>query len=196
METMQSIALYSATRSDCIGNELASEERIKQIVVQYFGVNFSDLTTKSRRRDVGIPRQVIMYFLVYHTHLPYRAIGSMFGGRDHTTAIHAKDKIKDLMDSDPDFREEVYSIKEKIFPIVERKKIESKDEFIESYREAIQILGNLRNVQREWDETCGLSKKDSKKYWEGKADQFLKNIGGQPEINIPSQPCGLTSFLK
>lgn len=62
--------------------------------------------------------------------------------------------------------------------------ITSVDDLIKSYRSALQILGNLRTYQRAWEETGGVPIKESKKSWEGHADMFLKQLGGQPEIKI------------
>lgn len=184
METIQSISIYNARRIDCVGNELASECRIINTVCEHFGVVYEALITRSRKRELVLPRQVIMYFLCFHTQLAYRRIGELFGTRDHTTAIHGKQTVKDLMDSDLEFRDEINYLKDKIFPFMPKTKIESKDDLITSYREALQLLGNMRSVQREWENTGSVPMKEKKKEWEKRADEYLNNLGGQPEIII------------
>jgi chromosomal replication initiator protein len=62
-----------------------------------FGVEVEQLRSKSRTRDLVHARQVGMYVCRELTDLSYPQIGKEFGGRDHTTVIHAYDKISNLM---------------------------------------------------------------------------------------------------
>ena len=75
-----------------------SVDNIQKIVAEYYNVKLSDLLSKRRSRSVARPRQMSMFLskeLTYHS-LP--EIGEAFGGRDHTTVIHACKKIKELRD--------------------------------------------------------------------------------------------------
>lgn len=76
----------------------------------YFEIDLEDIQGKSRKRELVIPRQVIMYFLTEYTDLTYKIIGNIFN-RDHTTVIHSKDTIKDLMTTDDDIRAKVEELK-------------------------------------------------------------------------------------
>lgn len=67
---------------------------IINVVSKYFGITPKEMTSKSRSRDVAFPRQVAMYLSRKHTNTSLPKIGRYFGGRDHTTVIHACDKIK------------------------------------------------------------------------------------------------------
>ena len=62
-----------------------------------FGLSVEELRGKSRRRPLVTARQIAMYVLREMTDFSYPAIGREFGGRDHTTVIHAVEKIAELM---------------------------------------------------------------------------------------------------
>lgn len=68
---------------------------IQQAVCNHFGLTIDDLCSKRRSRDIARPRQMAMYILRNHTDLSLPKIGEVFGGRDHTTVMHACDKIAD-----------------------------------------------------------------------------------------------------
>jgi len=70
-----------------------SIEYVQQIVSEYFGIRPDDLKSKSRARTVAYPRQIAMYVCRELTESPLARIGEEFGGRDHTTVIHACEKI-------------------------------------------------------------------------------------------------------
>ncbi|MBU4554099.1 MAG: chromosomal replication initiator protein DnaA, partial [Candidatus Desulforudis sp.] len=66
---------------------------IQEIVGQYFSMRMEDFKAKKRTRAVAYPRQIAMYLTRELTDLSLPQIGEQFGGRDHTTVIHACDKI-------------------------------------------------------------------------------------------------------
>lgn len=68
-------------------------ELIQQVVANYFKLRQEDLLAKKRTRNVAYPRQIAMYLCRELTETSLPRIGEMFGGRDHTTVIHAYDKI-------------------------------------------------------------------------------------------------------
>jgi chromosomal replication initiator protein len=68
-------------------------ELIQEIVATYFSVKVEDLSSKKRTRNITFPRQIAMYLCRELTDSSLPQIGSCFGGRDHTTVIHAYDKI-------------------------------------------------------------------------------------------------------
>jgi chromosomal replication initiator protein len=70
---------------------------ISEKTAEMFGVEVEQLRSKSRTRDLVHARQVGMYVCRELTDLSYPQIGKEFGGRDHTTVIHAYDKISNLM---------------------------------------------------------------------------------------------------
>lgn len=68
-------------------------EHIQQVVANYFKIKQEDLIAKKRTRNVAYPRQIAMYLCREMTETSLPRIGEIFGGRDHTTVIHAHDKI-------------------------------------------------------------------------------------------------------
>lgn len=75
-------------------------DRIKEEVSQNFSIKMDDFISKKRTRAIAFPRQIAMYLTRELTDLSLPKIGDEFGGRDHTTVIHACDKInKDLQES-------------------------------------------------------------------------------------------------
>ncbi len=73
---------------------------IQREVCRFYNVSLSELIGSKRSHDIVFPRQIAMYLSRELTDLSLPKIGSEFGGRDHTTVMHAQDKIKKLMGSD------------------------------------------------------------------------------------------------
>jgi chromosomal replication initiator protein len=90
-------------------------ERLLQAVSTYYHVQVDDLTGKSRRKEVVLPRQVAMFLLRAENGFSFPAIGSIFGGRDHTTAMHACGKIGDIIDRDEMLRQNILAIRQKLY---------------------------------------------------------------------------------
>ncbi len=68
-------------------------ESIIDCVCKYFGLNKDDLVGKKKNKEIVEPRQICMYVITELLDLPLTSIGQLFGGRDHTTVIHAREKI-------------------------------------------------------------------------------------------------------
>lgn len=77
-----------------------SIDKIQRLVSEYFGIKVSDLRAKSRSKSVAEPRQLAMYLVRTLTTHSLPEIGEYFGGRDHTTVLHAYTKIKRSLDKD------------------------------------------------------------------------------------------------
>ena len=91
-------------------NEEITVNRIKEKVASVFNIKMEDFNSKKRTRSIAYPRQIAMYLSRELTDLSLPKIGEEFGGRDHTTVIHAHDKIvKDIQ-----VNEEIKSKIEKI----------------------------------------------------------------------------------
>ncbi|MGV0005881.1 MAG: chromosomal replication initiator protein DnaA [Candidatus Porifericomitaceae bacterium WSBS_2022_MAG_OTU9] len=80
-------------------NRQVTMENIQKTVAGYFGIRVSDLVSKSRKRRVTRPRQIAMSLAKDLMNMSLPEIGDSFGGRDHTTVIHAYQKVKDLRKS-------------------------------------------------------------------------------------------------
>ena len=83
-----------------------SLENIQRMVAEYYKIKLSDLLSKRRSRSVARPRQLAMALAKELTSHSLPEIGEAFGGRDHTTVLHACKKIKELRESNADIRED------------------------------------------------------------------------------------------
>jgi len=84
-----------------------SIEEIQKKVAEHFKVRFADMVSSRRARVVARPRQVAMYLSKQLTPRSLPEIGRKFGGRDHTTVLHAVRKVEELINEDESFAEEV-----------------------------------------------------------------------------------------
>ncbi len=89
-------------------------EDIINVTSAYYSVNISDLLGPSRKQPLALYRQVAMYLCRELTNLSLPKIGALFGGRDHTTVIHAIDKVKRLMQSDREVFHQVNKLSQKL----------------------------------------------------------------------------------
>ncbi len=89
-------------------------ELIQEVVSDFFGIRIEDFKAKKRTRNVAFPRQIAMYLTRELTDLSLPKIGESFGGRDHTTVIHACEKINDELQNDLELQDKIKLIIEKI----------------------------------------------------------------------------------
>lgn len=86
---------------------------IQKTVSEYFDIKTEDLKAKTRKKEIVTARQVAMYFSKEFTNHSLKSIGYHFGGRDHSTVIHAIQTVNDLIDTDTVFRNSVNDLKKK-----------------------------------------------------------------------------------
>ena len=89
-------------------------ETIQKSVANKYSLDVKVLKSRSRTNEVALPRQLAMYLACSLTELSTTDIGTAFGGRDHTTVIHARDKISGMLEKDPFFVEMVNKLTEQI----------------------------------------------------------------------------------
>jgi len=87
-----------------VQNRQISIENIQKTVADYFKIKIADMYSKKRTRNLARPRQMAMYVARELTDLSYPEIGQAFGGRDHTTVLHACGKIEELKATDQNLR--------------------------------------------------------------------------------------------
>lgn len=85
-------------------------EFIKAEVAKKYGLTTDDLNSRKRTKAIAYPRQIAMYITRELTDLSLPKIGDVFGGRDHSTVIHAYDKITQDLDDDPIFKIEITNL--------------------------------------------------------------------------------------
>ncbi len=91
-----------------------SIDYINKVVCEYFGVDENKVREKNRKKEVVIARQVAMYLSKKLTRSSLKTIGLHFGGRDHSTVIHAYNNIDRLIEEDPSLKESIDTIRNKI----------------------------------------------------------------------------------
>ena len=87
---------------------------IQTVVCEYLGIPEDLVRARTRKREVVQARQVAMFFSKQLTKHSLKTIGLHFGGRDHSTVIHAVQSVKDQRDTDPEYREMVEAVKKKL----------------------------------------------------------------------------------
>ncbi|MGM0548532.1 MAG: chromosomal replication initiator protein DnaA [Bacillota bacterium] len=89
-------------------------ERIKKIITADYNLRMEDMHSKKRTQNIAFPRQIAMYLSRELTDFSLPHIGNEFGGRDHTTVIHAHNKIKEKIENEADFSNKIERLTDKI----------------------------------------------------------------------------------
>ena len=80
-----------------IRDAVPTVDAIKRVVCRHFSISHDDIMSERRLKEVVRPRQIAMYLCREKTRRSLPDIGRMFGGKDHTTVLHADRKIRELM---------------------------------------------------------------------------------------------------
>lgn len=91
-----------------------SIETIQKVVASFFNIKVSDLKSQRKLKLVAQPRQICMYLARKLTNCSYPEIGSKFGGKDHSTVIHAVRKIEKRLEEDPKLRNTIATIEKNL----------------------------------------------------------------------------------
>ncbi len=92
-------------------NDVLTISKIQKTVGSFFNVKLPDLKSKKRHKTIAFPRQVAMYIAREHGKFSYPEIGRAFGGKDHSTAIHAVKKITKEIEENNDVMRSVNAVK-------------------------------------------------------------------------------------
>ena len=103
LETTQEV-LHDLLRAN---DRRVTIEEIQKRVAEHFNIKLSEMTSARRARAVARPRQVAMYLAKQLTSRSLPEIGRKFGGRDHTTVMHAVRKVEELRSTDSSFSDDV-----------------------------------------------------------------------------------------
>ncbi len=103
----------TSTAREILGKELLRPRKeltivfIQKKTAEYFDTDPGMMTAKKKTSHIALARQVAMYLSRKHTSFSLKSIGDAFGGRDHSTVIHACDLIAKKINNDPDFQRKV-----------------------------------------------------------------------------------------
>src|SRR5215471_4628623 len=111
-----SIDLAHDVLADLWGEEerIITIEHIQRKTAEFFAVKLSDMRAKNRTKAVAFPRQIAMFLARQLTHSSLAEVGRAFGGKDHTTVIHAVEKIDSLLQEDPKLRRTIDTLTQAI----------------------------------------------------------------------------------
>jgi len=112
LEDVKQIVTSTITNSQ--KNSLTPKNVIK-VVSEYFDIDIKDIIGPCRKKNLTEPRQIIMYLMREELKLSYPVIGAEIGNRDHTTVIHAHDKINNNIKDNDKLRQDLNVLKQKIY---------------------------------------------------------------------------------
>lgn len=90
-------------------------KQLLDTVAEFYGITLPDLLGASRKKALVVPRQIVMYLLREEMRKSFPQIGEELGGRDHTTAMHAYDKVGRLVREDEQIKQEINTIKQQLY---------------------------------------------------------------------------------
>lgn len=93
------------------GKEELNENAVLNAVTSYYHISKAELTGKSKKKEIVIPRQICCYLMCELLSLPLISIGKVLGGRDHTTILYSRDKVEDMCRVNEKIAKEVDDIK-------------------------------------------------------------------------------------
>jgi chromosomal replication initiator protein len=94
---------------------IVNTDTILNIVAEHFHIKKEDLLSKSRKKDIAVPRQIAMYLIREELKLTFPNIGDAFGGKDHSTVMHSWNKIKKDLVSNYTLEQDITIIKNKLY---------------------------------------------------------------------------------
>jgi chromosomal replication initiator protein len=83
-------------------------------ITEFYGVRTPELQSRRRQRSIALPRQLCMYLARRNTRYSLEEIGGYFGGRDHTTVLHAIRTIEGRLETEPEFSQQVHALEAKL----------------------------------------------------------------------------------
>jgi len=95
--------------------KITSIRKIAESVAEFYNISMDELLKQSRKKEYVKPRQIAMYLIRKELETSFPSIGDFFGGRDHTTVMHAVEKIEIMTNQTDSFKQEINLIMDKLF---------------------------------------------------------------------------------
>ncbi|TRZ54358.1 chromosomal replication initiator protein DnaA [archaeon] len=92
-----------------------NSKQIIEAVADFYDINIQELSSRSRRKDIVKPRQIAMFLMREELQASFPGIGDQLGGRDHSTAMHAYEKIRQEIEQNDNLEQDIGRIKNKIY---------------------------------------------------------------------------------
>ncbi len=113
--TLESVQTLLQSYIPNIPKRTLTPRRLIEAVISYYDITYDEMLGKSREKRLAYPRQIAMYLLREEAKCSYPAIGNHFGGRDHTTALHACNKITNLIKIDEQLKRDMAILRERLY---------------------------------------------------------------------------------
>ncbi|MGB9637623.1 MAG: chromosomal replication initiator protein DnaA, partial [Microgenomates group bacterium] len=107
--------LLGKRKDDVQNRKKISSEEVVEAVCKQYTIKKRQILGNSRVKNFALPRQILMYLLRTELNLPLQEVGRIIGGRDHTTVMHAVEKITKLASENVDIREDIEGIKRSLW---------------------------------------------------------------------------------
>jgi len=115
MPTLESVKQIVSGLNAQSKKSLITIKDIINTTADFYGIKVSELVGASRRRELVNPRQVAMFLMREELNASFPLIGKEMGGRDHTTAIHSYNKVKEEVENEKRIKQEVDYIKQRLY---------------------------------------------------------------------------------
>lgn len=113
--TLASVQPLLQSFTPTITKRNVTPKNLIEVVINYYDITMEQILGKSRERRYALPRQIAMFLLREETKCSFPSIGAEMGGRDHTTAMHACEKINELLADDEQTKRDLASIRERLY---------------------------------------------------------------------------------
>ncbi len=114
LETAKNVLSSLTTQ---VARRSVTPKQLMNTVASFYDITIEDLVGQSRKKELVVPRQIVMYLLREEAQFSYPSIGHELGGRDHTTAIHAYTKIVRELNENEKMRQEVHLIRQRLYAV-------------------------------------------------------------------------------
>ena len=113
--TLESVKTTLSDLSTKSTDRVVNAKQLIEIIANFYNLKIENITGACRRRELVYPRQIAMFLLREELEMSYPSIGNEFGGRDHTTAMHAYQKIKKIAENNTRIKQDMDLIKQKLY---------------------------------------------------------------------------------
>ncbi len=113
--TPESIKSILSQQNGATVRQSLTPQQLIETVGQFYNISKEDLLGKNREKKISTPRQIIMFMMREELKMSYPAIGEELGGRDHTTAMHAHEKIFSELENDLKMKQEIEMLKQRLY---------------------------------------------------------------------------------
>lgn len=112
--TMEVARAAMSSLGEDVRESRLNSRQIAEVVAEFYHISLADMCGKQRDKHIVMPRQIAMYLIRQETQASLLEIGQLFGGRDHSTVLHACEKIDRAININPTLRREIVAIREQL----------------------------------------------------------------------------------